>query len=300
MLFVEGTETELKAGPSAEVSLELRDEGYGKLEIGFTRGDLSSQAYAELFNNKDFQPDPATAVFDTAPYEEQYKWLGSHARKLVFEVIDETLADSALELDVFAYDFDEPDVIRKLAKLGPRLRLFLDDSDINDDGGGQRVRKAESLEVVNGVAGTSVKRGSFGNLAHDKILIQKRKGKPTKVLSGSANFSVRGLYVQANNVFVFDDPATALISEEAFEQAWKHPGNEFPTSPIASGWFPRAFGQRPRSPRPPGQLRPPCGPRSLAATGGRLDHRRRKLRPLCGHGDRKKQWPGYGCDQKTA
>src|SRR3954447_2815389 len=34
MLFAEGSETELKPGPTAEVSLELRDEGYGKLEIG--------------------------------------------------------------------------------------------------------------------------------------------------------------------------------------------------------------------------------------------------------------------------
>ena len=45
------------------------------------------------------------------------------------------------------------------------------------------------------------------------MLIQKRGDTALKVLSGSANFSVRGLYVQSNNVFVFDDPATAALYE---------------------------------------------------------------------------------------
>jgi hypothetical protein len=236
MKFVDGSETDVEPGPTAKVSLELRDEGYGKLEVGFTRGDLSSQAYAELFDNADYQPAPPTAVFDTSQYEDQYRWLGSHARKLVFEVIDETVADPTLSLDVFAYDFDEPNVIRKLASLGSRLRLFLDDSDLGETGG-QAARKAEALKVIEALPRTSVKRGDFRKLAHDKILIQKRDGKPVKVLSGSANFSVRGLYVQANNVFVFDDPDTAKIYEDAFEQAWEDEKG-FPASPIAADWFP--------------------------------------------------------------
>src|ERR1051326_3784644 len=198
MKFVDGSETDVEPGPTAKVSLELRDEGYGKLEVGFTRGDLSSQAYAELFENHDYQPEPPTAVFDTSQYEDQYRWLGAHARKLVFEVIDETVADRALSLDVFAYDFDEPDVIRKLASLGSRLRLFLDDSDLGETGG-QAARKAEALQEIEELPGTSVKRGDFRKLAHDKILIQKRDGKSVKVLRGSANLSGLDPSVHAHN-----------------------------------------------------------------------------------------------------
>jgi phosphatidylserine/phosphatidylglycerophosphate/cardiolipin synthase-like enzyme len=247
MLFKRGSEKDLEAGPTAEFSLELRDDGYGKLDVGFTRGYISSQAYAEKFKNADIEPSPATAVYDTAPYEEQYGWLGSHARKLVFEVIDETVADPDLELDVFAYDFDEPDVVRKLASLGSRLRLFLDDSDIKKKGGGA-ARKAEALAVIAAsVPAENIKRFSFSRFAHDKILIQKRKGTPVKVLSGSANFSIRGLYVQSNNIFVFDDQAIAEIYDDAFTSAWEHP-DKFRQSDSANKWFPETPGKDPELP----------------------------------------------------
>lgn len=237
MLFAAGEETKLKQGPSAQETLELRDEGYGELELGFTRGYISSQAYAERFDNADITPTPSTAVFDTAPYEEQYSWLGSHARKLVFALIDETEADEDLALDVFAYDFDEPEIARRLAGLGPRLRLYLDDSDLHKDTAGAK-RKAEALKVVEEkVPAEQVERGHFSRFSHGKILIQKRKGKPVKVLAGSANFSVRGLYVQSNNVFVFDDEEVAATYERAFEQAWTDP-HGFSKSEIASAWFP--------------------------------------------------------------
>jgi len=237
MLFVDGEETKLKEGPTAQRTLELRDEGYGDLELGFTRGYISSQAYAERFDNADITPTPTTAVFDTASFEEQYSWLGSHARKLVFELIDETDADEDLALDVFAYDFDEPDIARRLAALGPRLRLYLDDSDIRKETAGSK-RKAEALRAVEArVDAKNVRRGHFSRFSHGKILIQKRKGVPVKVLAGSANFSVRGLYVQSNNVFVFDDGDVAAIYEKAFEQAWNDP-HGFSKSEIAAGWFP--------------------------------------------------------------
>jgi phosphatidylserine/phosphatidylglycerophosphate/cardiolipin synthase-like enzyme len=234
MLFADGEETKLKAGPTAEFSLELRDEGYRKMDVGFTRGYMSSQAYAERFENADFKPDPWTAVYDTSKYAEQYRWLGAHARKLAFEILDETVADPELSLDVFAYDLDESDVVYRLAALGKRLRLYLDDSDIKKDGGGA-ARKAEALAVIEAGGGT-VERGHFHRFAHDKILIQKRGETPTKVLSGSANFSVRGLYVQANNVFVFDDEATAKVYEEAFEQAWTD-AKGFAAGAIAAEWL---------------------------------------------------------------
>jgi phosphatidylserine/phosphatidylglycerophosphate/cardiolipin synthase-like enzyme len=77
--------------------------------------------------------------------------------------------------------------------------------------------------------------GHFQRFAHDKVLIQKRGDTALKVLSGSANFSVRGLYVQSNNVFTFDDQATAALYEQAFQQSWDSPAG-FATSEQAASW----------------------------------------------------------------
>jgi phosphatidylserine/phosphatidylglycerophosphate/cardiolipin synthase-like enzyme len=231
MLFKPGSETELTAGPSAEVELTLMPEGSMPFALGFTRGYVSSQAYVDEFHNAAIEPSPPTFDFDTTSYQPQYHWLGFHARRLVFDFLAETLADTGLSLDVFAYDLDEPDVIKQLGQLGSRLRLYLDDSDGHVKATAREPKAHEWLASQ----GAQVELGHFQRFSHDKVMIQKRGDTALKVLSGSANFSVRGLYVQSNNVFVFDDPATAALYEQAFQQSWSDP-HAFASSPLAASW----------------------------------------------------------------
>ncbi|MEA2219965.1 MAG: hypothetical protein QOJ35_2591 [Solirubrobacteraceae bacterium] len=235
MLFKAGSETEIEPGPSASVKLDLRPAAFPNFKLGFTRGYVSSQAYHDSFENAAFVPSKRPLVYDTAPFEAQYAWLGFDARRLMFEVLDEALADTSLELDVFAYDLDEPDIIDRLAKLGPRLRLMLDDSKGHV---GPHDFEPQARAVLEQSAGADrVKVGHFQRQSHSKVLIQRRGRDAIKVLAGSANFAVRGLYVQSNNVFVFDDPETAGLYEQAFVQAFTQPLNTFAKSPIAGGWF---------------------------------------------------------------
>lgn len=236
ILFRKGTQAQLEPGPEVEVSLELMDEGYTSFDVGFTRGYLSSQAYADTFDNAPFQPENPTIDFDTRPFERQWRWLGFHARRLIFDFLGEAASDPALSLDVFAYDLDEPDFLRELTRLGPRLRLFLDNSKEHVKSGAPELDARALLERSAGTA--NVKVGKFGRFAHDKVLIQRRGESPVKVLAGSANFSIRGLYVQSNNVFVFDDAETAALYQRAFDQAWAAP-EKFKDSEIAAGWFER-------------------------------------------------------------
>ena len=42
------------------------------------------------------------------------------------------------------------------------------------------------------------------------------------MLTGSANFSVRGLYVQANNILVFNDPQIAQTYDDIFESVFSN------------------------------------------------------------------------------
>jgi hypothetical protein len=219
-------------GPSVQVEADISYRSFSNLELGFTRGYISSQAYVDRFKNADIRPKVKSIDFDTTPYEAQYEWLGAHARKMIFDFLEECSNDASISVDVFSYDFDEPDIIRKLAAMGSRVRVFQDDAPLHT--------KPEAFEpdVVSMLrnAGAAVKTGHFDRFAHDKVMIQKKNGKAIKVLTGSANFSLRSLYVQANSVLVFDDPVTAELYEQAFEQAFNNE-NGFKSSNIASQWF---------------------------------------------------------------
>jgi hypothetical protein len=231
MLFQQGSETGLAAGPSAQLSVTLAQPQPGSFQLAFTRGYVSSQAYADQFNNAPIEPAKPTFNFDTAPYQAQYRWLGFDARRLIFNFLAETVADPGLALDVFAYDLDEPDAIAQLGQLGSRLRLYLDNSASHVSASAPE----PSAHAWLASQGAQVRVGHFQRFSHDKILIQKRGDTALKVLSGSANFSVRGLYVQSNNVFTFDDPATAALYEQAFGQSWDDPGG-FAASDLAASW----------------------------------------------------------------
>lgn len=228
---------DLQAGPSTSVTIDFnrnKFESFKDFSIGFTRGYLSSQAYTEKFNNKYFSPRIKSIDFDTTGYQDQYTWLGGHARKLVFDFLEECLKDPSITVDLFAYDLNEPDFIRGLLGLGTRLRVILDNSPLHTKPGSLEIEVAKRL--INSAGKQNVMRGHFKRFAHNKVMIGKKNGKAIKVLTGSANFSLRGLYVQANNVIVFYNPEIAKVYEEAFNTAFTNMKN-FQHSPIASRWF---------------------------------------------------------------
>lgn len=228
-----GKDGKLIAGPSVEVGLEIEPRKTGQFEFGYTRGYLSSQAYTDLFKNAPIRPAKKTILYDTKPYAKQYEWLGYHARKLVFDFVDECVKDKSITVDLFAYDLDEPDFLRAMQKLGKRLRAYLDNAPLHTKAGALEIDAHQMLVKSAGAA--NVKQGHFQRFAHNKVLIQKKNGRAVKVLTGSANFSVRGLYVQANNILVFADPQTAGLYETYFEQVFTDAG-KFKSSDFAKVW----------------------------------------------------------------
>ena len=229
----------VQLGPSVTANFDLEYKSFPNLEVGFTRGDISSQAYSDRFSNAPIRPAQKSIDFDTTPFQNQYQWLGAHARKLVFDFLNECQQDPSINLDVFVFDFDEPDIINSLCKLGSRVRVLQDDAPLHMGPNAMEPQATTKLQA----AGVAVKKGHFNRFAHDKIMIQTRNGSAVKVLTGSANFSIRGLYVQANSVLVFDDPVVASLYEQAFQTAFaldfSNPGpatRQFATSAIGSKW----------------------------------------------------------------
>ncbi len=239
------TDGVLTAGDSVTVDLSLDSTVYdGFLDIGFTRGFASSQAYVDKFNgDPNILPPKGTSGLDfdesTAPAG-VYEWLGFEAYDLIFGILDDVVADPKLSLDVFAYDFDEPEILAKLVALGDRLRILIDDSGTHKPATSDPSLAAKKLSA----SGASVKRGHFSGLQHNKVLVVKQGAKAQKVLFGSTNFSFRGLYIQANNALVFTAPEVATLFGNYFEAAFKSEVG-FAKNPIAKAWHPVALPGKP-------------------------------------------------------
>ena len=67
-------------------------------------------------------------------------------------------------------------------------------------------------------------------------MIVRRNGQPVRVLTGSTNFSLRGLYIQANNALVFDSPEVAAKYGELFDAYWISP-KKFRQNPLSQQWW---------------------------------------------------------------
>ena len=237
-------EGQLVAGAQVMASISLAPETIRDfVNVGFTRGFASSQAYRDKFkNNPDILPAPNAPAkdnlgHDMAPHEAAYAWLGFEARRLIMDTLQEVVDDPALSLDALVYECKEPQVLQKLTALGPRLRAIIDDH--QDQG---KPDSAESISAAQlKAAGAAVKRLHFGRQQHNKVLIVKRNGVPVKAIAGSTNFSLRGLYIQANNVLLFSDDTAPRVFSQVFDAYWAPPENKaassFRANPLSKTWW---------------------------------------------------------------
>jgi phosphatidylserine/phosphatidylglycerophosphate/cardiolipin synthase-like enzyme len=144
---------------------------------------------------------------------------------------------------MFAFDLNEPDLMTiflKLAKEG-RIRVILDNASLhhNQPVSKKATTKSKAKKTSKPKAPkpedqferlfkkaaqkpAAIMRGKFGRFAHDKVLIVSRsKGSvPVKVLTGSTNFSVTGLYVNSNHVLIFNDAKVAATYAKIFQIVW--------------------------------------------------------------------------------
>lgn len=209
--------TDLVDDQAVQLSIDLSPFAEGSVEVAFTRGYLSSQAYADRFKNTKYTTKPAAGAwhFDTSPFEDQWAWLGGHARQALIDFFVDCRNTPNASVDAFVYDLNEPDVIQALITLAPRLRLLSDNSRTHSDDSAAGLAYADIV-----AAGADGKRGKFGRFQHNKVLIKNVNDKPVKVLTGSTNFSVTGLYVNANHIVAFEDEVIAAKYAEVFEAAY--------------------------------------------------------------------------------
>lgn len=228
----------LDKGLTVELKIDVDRYVSDSVSLGFTRGFTQSQAFVRHFGLKaSIKPKDAPLQFDTSAvsgsnasgdqytYRQQYEWLGFTAREQIFKLLQGVFDDGALTVDVFAYDLNEPDVVELLLGLAKvkRARIILDDAALHHSGDGTKPEdqfEALFAKAIGHASADYIKRGKFGRYAHDKVFVVYRDSQPVKVLTGSTNFSVTGLYVNSNHVLVFDDARVAKAYADVFEGAW--------------------------------------------------------------------------------
>lgn len=164
---------ELSYGEAQEADIELRRETYpDKLNVTFTRGFVSSQAFVDRYASagpiSKLLPAKASDGLKFKPTHpkrvEALAWMGFEARSAILEVLAQAIADKTAQVRVVAYDLSEPDVVSRLEKLGPRLKIIIDDSKDHGKTGSAENHAARRLKVSAGPE--NVKRQHMLSLQH--------------------------------------------------------------------------------------------------------------------------------------
>ena len=216
---------ELSYGDPQEVAIELRRETYpGQLNVTYTRGFVSSQAFVDTYEKiapvKTLIPAKADEGLDFEPThpktEQALAWMGFEAREEILATLDEAIKDKA-QVRVVAYELNLPEMVERLEKIGTRLKIVIDDSANH-----KKPHTAESqaaARLVESAGEDNVKRQHMGQLQHNKTIVVDG---PTvkKVVCGSTNFSWRGFYVQANNAVILQGAKPVEVFTAAFDDYW--------------------------------------------------------------------------------
>lgn len=232
---------ELSYGKAQEAAIQLRRDTYPNLlNVTFTRGFVSSQAFVRLFGASDgsisnLVPGGEVSGLDFHPThpkaKEALKWMGFEAYNAILEVLDQAISDNKAKVRVVAFELKEPEIVSRLEKLGNRLKIIIDDSKEQGGPGTDETKAAARLSLSAGTA--NVKRQHMSGLQHNKtIVVDGSKGKT--VVCGSTNFSWRGFFVQSNNALILYGESAAKPFLTAFEDYWTLTPSNFRKATSAS------------------------------------------------------------------
>lgn len=219
---------ELSYGESQEASIELRRETYpGRLNVAFTRGFVSSQAFVDRYESKGPistllppKADEGLTFIPTHPKaDEALAWMGFESWRVVLELLDQAIADQKARVRVVAYDLNEPDIVSRLERLGSRLKIIIDDDGSHGESDSAETQAEKRLSISAGQ--NNVKRQHMGKLQHNKTIVVDGP-KVRAVVCGSTNFTWRGFFVQSNNAVVLRGKSAIEPFMTAFDHYWNH------------------------------------------------------------------------------
>ena len=209
----------------------------GKLNVAFTRGFISSQAFVDRYLDDGsidtLLPGAAADGLSFVPShkdaKDAYDWMGFEARREILTLLDAAIDDETAQVGIVAFDFNLPELLQRIETLGERVRIIIDDSKDHHGDDAAEDQAEERLRA----AGIQVRRQHMKSLQHNKTIVVN--GDQVKRAScGSTNMSWRGFYVQNNNIFAIEGQTAVDLFQAAFDSYWDSPSVFGKTA--SAGW----------------------------------------------------------------
>ena len=220
---------ELSYGTAQTADVVLKRETYpGELNLGFTRGFVSSQAFVDNYGSSSGDVDalipPGATKGDTGLLFHStdpkaavaYPWMGFAARQQIIDLLDAAIADAGAQVRLVAYDFDLAEVYDRVVQLAGRIKVIIDNSG-SHKAAGSAENTAETL-LQQKLGADNMLREHCGGLQHNKFIVVG--GTVNRAVCGSTNFSWRGFYVQNNNAITISGADATGPFLKAFDAYW--------------------------------------------------------------------------------
>lgn len=217
---------ELSYGEPQEAAIVLARETYpDELNVTFTRGFVSSQAFVDRYVTKDdglntliagVAKDGLDFVPTHPKADEALQWMGFEARSAILEVLEQASGDRSSLVRVIAYDLNDPAIVTRLESLKKRLWVIIDNSGDHKPADSAESQAEERLSTS---SGGQVKRHHMSNLQHNKTIVVEGD-RVNAAICGSTNFTWRGQFIQSNNAIVLRGKSAIQPFIDAFEDYW--------------------------------------------------------------------------------
>lgn len=198
----------LKPGPSVDFKIRTEKEVARRHGIWFNRGSIASQAFAREYGNRGPQPEN-----NPDPKDPVTIWLSRGLLEACLSFIHRTPRGQGLR--VAAYEFTYAPVLEALGKAierGVDVRIVYHDTTREkgtNKGANEKAIDAAGLKKRMNRRQVLYPR-SKTKIPHNKFIVRlDKKGKPTRVWTGSTNFTPSGFLGQSNVGHLVADKTTA-------------------------------------------------------------------------------------------
>ncbi|HSI63889.1 MAG TPA: phospholipase D-like domain-containing protein [Candidatus Saccharimonadia bacterium] len=215
-----GTPASLQVKAEVSVDVTTESEEGGNHDIYFNRGASASQEYARRFKNKapgdEYDPEDA-----------KWAWLSRGAFEAILAFVARA-KDETFALRVAAYEFRLAPFAQALREASAErdvdVRVVYDANDNPPEEDGSVFPRDKNHKTARDASIKSRCKDRLTRpevksppISHNKFIVLLQDGSPKAVLTGSTNYSLGGVFGQANVVHVVEDDKVAASYLEYWE-----------------------------------------------------------------------------------